>query len=73
LLTGGKLKMYYRTLASTGRHILKFDDDGCETDSHSTDLVENEDCETCQNCEGQGCEMCDFLGYIDFSEPNGVN
>jgi hypothetical protein len=65
--------MYYRTLASTGRHISKYDDDGLETDFHPTDLVENEDCETCENCGGEGCEECEFQGYIDYSEPNGMN
>jgi hypothetical protein len=65
--------MYYRTLASTGCHISKYDDDGLETDFHPTDLVENEDCEICEDCGGQGCELCDFQGYIDWSEPNGVN
>jgi len=65
--------MYYRILASTGRHISKYDDDGLETDFHPTDLVENEDCETCENCAGEGCEECEFQGYIDYSEPNGMN
>ena len=65
--------MYYKTLGSTGRHIPKYDENGELTDLHHTDLVENEDCETCQECDGIGCEECDFLGYIDFSEPNGIN
>ena len=65
--------MYYKTLRSTGRLIPKYDNDGCETDFDPTDLVENYDCETCENCGGDGCEVCDFQGYIDFSEPNGIN
>jgi hypothetical protein len=63
--------MYYRTLRSTGRRIAKSDDDG--VDIHPTDLVENDDCETCDNCGGEGCEECEFKGYIDYSEPNGMN
>jgi len=65
--------MYYKTLRSTGRPIPKYDDNGCETDFNPTDLVENYDCETCENCGGDGCKECHFQGYIDFSEPNGVN
>jgi len=65
--------MYYKTLRSTGRPIPRYDDNGCETDFNPTDLVENYDCETCENCVGEGCEVCDFQGYIDFCEPNGVN
>lgn len=65
--------MYYRTWASTARPIPKYDEDGDPTDIHSTDLVENSNCETCENCEGEGCEECDFQGYIDWSEPNGIN
>jgi hypothetical protein len=65
--------MYYKTLKSTGRPIARYDDNGCETDFSPTDLVENYDCEVCENCGGDGCEKCDFQGYIDFSEPNGVN
>lgn len=65
--------MVYKTLWSTGRHISQFDENDELTDFHSTDLIENQDCETCQDCVGQGCDLCDFLGYIDFSEPNGVN
>jgi hypothetical protein len=65
--------MYYKTLRSTGRPIPKYDNNGCETDFNPTDLVENYDCEICENCGGDGCEVCDFHGYIDFSEPNGVN
>jgi hypothetical protein len=64
--------MYYRTLRSTGRPIAKSDDD-FGADIHSTDLVENDDCEICENCGGEGCEECDFQGYIDYSEPNGMN
>lgn len=64
--------MYYRTLRSTARPITKSDDDG-GLDIHPTDLVENEDCETCENCGGEGCEECEFQGYIDYSEPNGMN
>ncbi len=56
-----------------GRHIPKHDANGCETDIDPTDLVENYDCETCEICVGEGCKDCDFQGYIDFSEPNGVN
>lgn len=41
---------------------------------HSTDLIEVEDCtETCEACDGAGCDECDGLGYIDFSEPDGTN
>jgi hypothetical protein len=65
--------MCYKTLRSTGRSIPKYDDNGWETDFNPTDLVENYDCETCENCGGDGCEECDFQGYIDFSEPNGIN
>lgn len=65
--------MYYKTLGSTGRHIPKYDKDGELSDVHSTDLVENDNCQTCESCGGQGCEECDFEGYIDWSEPNGVN
>jgi hypothetical protein len=65
--------MYYKTLRSMGCHIPKHDANGCETDIDPTDLVENYDCETCENCAGEGCKDCDFQGYIDFSEPNGVN
>ena len=65
--------MYYRTLRSTGRCIPKYDENGDLTDIHSTDLVENSNCETCDNCQGEGCEECDFEGYIDWSEPNGMN
>ena len=65
--------MYYKTLRSTDRHISKYDEQGCQTDVHPTDLVENNDYETCQNCLGEGCEDCDFQGYIDFTEPNGMN
>ena len=65
--------MYYKTLRSTGRPIPRYEDNGCETDFNPTDLVENYDCETCENCGGEGCEVCDFQGYIDFSEPNGTN
>jgi hypothetical protein len=65
--------MYYKTLRSTGCRIPRYDDNGGEADIDSTDLVENYDCETCENCGGDGCEVCDFQGYIDFSEPNGVN
>jgi hypothetical protein len=64
--------MYYRTLRSTGRPIAKSDDD-VGADIHPTDLVENDDCETCENCGGEGCEECEFQGYIDYSEPNGMN
>jgi len=65
--------MYYRILASTGRHISKYDENGDLTDIHPTDLVENPNCEICENCEGKGCEKCDFEGFIDWSEPNGIN
>jgi hypothetical protein len=65
--------MYYRTLASTGRSIAKYDEYGELADIHSTDLVENPNCETCENCDGEGCEECDFDGFIDWSEPNGMN
>lgn len=65
--------MYYKTLRSTGRPIPRYDDNWCETDFSPTDLVENEDCETCENCGGEGCEECEFQGYIDYSEPNGMN
>lgn len=65
--------MYYRTLRSTGRCIPKYDENGDLTDIHPTDLVENLNCEICDNCQGQGCEECDFEGYIDWSEPNGMN
>jgi hypothetical protein len=54
------------------RPIEKCDDD-VGFDIHPTDLVENDDCETCENCEGEGCEECEFQGYIDYSEPNGMN
>jgi predicted metal-binding protein len=60
-------------LRSTGHHIPRYDNNGDETDFHYTDLVENNDCETCDNCQGEGCEECDFEGYIDWSEPNGMN
>jgi len=65
--------MYYKTLRSTARPILKYDNEGYESDFSPTDLVENYDCEACENCGGDGCEVCEFQGYIDFSEPNGVN
>ena len=65
--------MSYKTLGSTGRHISKYDENGNENDLHHTDLIENDDCETCEDCGGLGCELCDFLGYIDWSEPNGMN
>jgi hypothetical protein len=65
--------MYYRTLASTGCPISKYDEYGELTDIHPTDLVENSNCEICEICEGKGCEECDFEGFIDWSEPNGVN
>ena len=65
--------MYYKTLRSTARPIPKYDNEGYEIDVSPTDLVENYDCEACENCGGDGCEVCDFQGYIDFSEPNGVN
>jgi hypothetical protein len=65
--------MFYKILGSTGRHIPKYDENGELLDLHPTDLVENEDCETCEDCGGEGCEVCDFQGYIDWSEPNGVN
>ena len=65
--------MYYRTLRSTGRPIPKYDDDGEKTYIDPTDLVENPNCETCENCLGEGCEECDFEGFIDWSEPNGMN
>jgi len=65
--------MYYKTLRSTGRHIPKYVANGCETDVDPTDLVENYNCETCENCSGEGCKDCDFEGYIDYSEPNGMN
>ena len=65
--------MYYKTLRSTGRHIAKYDENDELTDIHPTDLVENSNCEICENCEGIGCEECDFEGFIDWSEPNGMN
>jgi hypothetical protein len=65
--------MYYRTLKSTGRHISKYDEYGELTDTDSSDLVENPDCETCENCGGDGCKECNFQGFIDWSEPNGIN
>jgi len=65
--------MIYQLLSSTGRHISKYDEYGELSDIHSSDLVENSDCETCENCHGEGCEICNFEGYIDFSEPNGCN
>lgn len=40
---------------------------------HPTDLVESDDFETCDSCEGAGCEECDGEGYFDFSEPDGTN
>jgi len=65
--------MYYKTLRSTGRPIAKYDENSCEIDIHPTDLVENHDCEICEDCQGKGCELCNFEGYIDWSEPNGMN
>jgi len=65
--------MYYRTWASTGRPIPKYDEDGNSTNIDPTDLVENPNCEICKNCQGKGCEECDFEGYIDWSDPTGMN
>ena len=65
--------MYWKTIRSTGRYIPKYDENGDLNDVSPTHLIENEDCETCQECGGIGCETCDFEGYIDFSEPNGMN
>jgi hypothetical protein len=67
------LGLHYRKVGGTGRHISKYDENGDLTDIHPTDLVENPNCETCEHCEGKGCQECDFDGYIDWSEPNGMN
>lgn len=37
------------------------------------DPDDNDDYETCNACDGAGCDECDGLGYFDFSEPNGTN
>jgi hypothetical protein len=42
--------MYYKTLRSTARLIPKYDNEGYESDFSPTDLVENYDCEACENC-----------------------
>ena len=65
--------MCYRTLRSTGCHIPKYDEYGDLNDVDPSDLVENLNCEICDECGGEGCEICDFKGFIDWSEPNGIN
>lgn len=37
------------------------------------DEDEDDDIETCNTCNGAGCDECNGEGYFDFSEPDGTN
>lgn len=48
-----------------------------DRDYYGTDVEkepdEDDGIETCNTCNGAGCDECGGEGYFDFSEPDGTN